>query len=134
MAEARLIDRGIMLAAILRPKGTNNAIQVLKAVSALEERLLALMQTEDPDADDGKWVELDVRGWPENEKRGVGSHPDCDQGSHKGLSYDGKGLAAGLGSLELQHISRDRYHLRLQRKWGAIKKTARLRRDVAMSF
>ncbi len=61
MAEARLIDRGIMLTAILRPKGKGNAMQVLQAVSDLEERLLALMQAEDPDADDGRWVELDVR-------------------------------------------------------------------------
>jgi ATP-dependent DNA helicase RecQ len=38
MAEARLIDRGIMLTAILRPKGKGHAMRVLQAVSNLEQR------------------------------------------------------------------------------------------------
>jgi len=132
MAEARLIDRGIVLAAILRPKGKSNAMQVLQAVSTLEERLLALMQAEDPDADDGRWVELDVRRVAQRLKSdGLETTPLVIRALIKGLSYDGKGLAAGLGSLELQHLSRDRYQVRLQRKWGAINKTARLRREIS---
>jgi ATP-dependent DNA helicase RecQ len=131
MAEAHLIDRCSMLAAILRPKGKNNAIQVLQAVSALEERLIALMQAEDPDADDGRWVELDVRRVAQGLKSdGSETTPFVIRTLIKGLSLDGKGLAAGLGSLELQHLGRDRYQVRLQRKWGAIKKTARLRREI----
>jgi hypothetical protein len=49
----------------------------------------------------------------------------------RGLSYDGKGLAAGQGSLELKHLGRDRYQVRLHRPWSAIRKTVRLRREVA---
>ena len=132
MAEARLIDRGIMLTVIFRNKGRNNAMQVLQAVSAVEERLIALMQTEDPEADDGKWVELDVRRLAQRLKNeGSDAAPLSIRALIKGLSLDGKGLAAGLGSLELQHLGRDRYQVRLQRSWGAIKKTAQLRRDIA---
>jgi ATP-dependent DNA helicase RecQ len=132
MAEARLIDRGILLTAILRPKGRGGAVQVLQRVSDLEERMLALMQTEDPDADDGRWVELDVRRLAQRlktERADIG--PLAIRALIRGLSHDGKGLAAGLGSLELQHLGRDRYQVRLQRPWEAIAKTARLRRQVA---
>jgi ATP-dependent DNA helicase RecQ len=132
MAEARLIDRGIMLTAILRPKGKGNAMLVLQAVSELEERLVTLLQAEDPDADDGGWVDLDLRRVVQRLKNdGSEANPLAVRTLVKGLSHDGKGLAAGLGSLELQHLGRDRYKVRLQRSWGAIKKTARLRRDVA---
>ena len=132
MAEVRLIDQGIMLTAILRLKGKGNAMAVLQAVSDLERRLIALMQAEDPEADDGRWVELDVRRLAQRLKN---DSPDANSLTVRalisGLSHDGKGLAAGVGSLELQHIGRDRYQVRLQRNWGAIKKTAQLRRDVA---
>ncbi|MCU0592880.1 MAG: UvrD-helicase domain-containing protein, partial [Desulfobacterales bacterium] len=132
MAEARLIDRGIMLTAILRPKGKGNAMLVLQAVSDLEQRLIALMQAEDPNADDGRWVELDVRRVAQRLRNdGSEVNPLAVRALVKSLSIDGKGLAAGLGSIELQHLGRDRYRMRLQRNWGAIKKTAQLRRDVS---
>jgi ATP-dependent DNA helicase RecQ len=132
MAEARLIDRGILLAAILRPKGRGNAISVLEKVAGLEQRLIALLQAEDPDADDGRWVELDVRRVAHRLKNEpIDVDPLAIRALIKGLAQDGKGLAAGLGSLELQHLGSDRYQVKLQRKWDAIRKTARLRRDVA---
>ena len=132
MAEARLIDRGITLTAILRPRGRGNAVQILQSVADLEERLLGLMQTEDPDADDGRWVELDARRLAQRLKTdGAEAGPVAIRALIRGLSLDGKGLAAGLGSLELQHLGRDRYQVRLQRAWEAIRKTARLRREVA---
>nr|MCU0605256.1 ATP-dependent helicase [Desulfobacterales bacterium] len=134
MAEARLIDRGIMLTAILRPKGRSHAVQVLQRVSDLEERLLGLMQIEDPDADDGRWVELDLRSLARRLKTddAADADPLAIKALIRGLSHDGKGLAAGLGSIELQHLGRDRYQVRLQRRWEAITKTARLRREVAL--
>ena len=132
MAEARLVDRGILLTAILRPRGRGHAVQVLQRVSDLEERLLGLMQTEDPDADDGRWVELDMRRMARRLKTDdSAANPLAIRALVTGLSHDGKGLAAGLGSLELQHLGRDRYQVRLQRSWEAIRKTARLRREVA---
>ncbi len=132
MAEAGLLDRGIMLSAILRPKGKNNAMKVLQSVIAVEQRLLAIMQTEDPEADDGSWVELNVRGLCQKLKNeSLETSPHVIQGLIKGLSYDGKGLSASIGSFELQHVGRDHYRVRLQRSWDAIKKTMSLRHDVA---
>ena len=93
---------------------------------------IALLQAEDPDADDGGWVDLDLRRVAQRLRNDEAeANPLAVRALVKGLSQDGKGLAAGLGSLELQHLGRDRYQVRLQRSWGAIKKTAPLRRDVA---
>jgi hypothetical protein len=132
MAEARLLDRGLMLSAILRPKGKNSAMKVLKSVTELEQHLLSLMQTKDPDADSGNWVELNIRRLSQKLKNeGFETSPHVIRSLIKGLSYDGKGLAATMGSLELRHISRDRYTVRLQRHWDMIKKTVTLRHNVA---
>jgi ATP-dependent DNA helicase RecQ len=77
-------------------------------------------------------VELDVRRAAQRLKDGDSdANPLEIRALIKGLAHDGKGLAAGLGSLELQHLGRDRYQVRLQRRWEAIRKTAQLRRDVA---
>ncbi|MBT8351831.1 MAG: RecQ family ATP-dependent DNA helicase, partial [Deltaproteobacteria bacterium] len=132
MAEARLLDRGIMLSAILRPKGKNNAMKVLQSVTEIEQHLLSIMQTEDPDADNGSWVDLNVRRLSQKLKNeGFDTSTHVIQSLIKGLSYDGKGLAASLGSLELRHMGRDRYNVRLQRSWDAIKKNISLRHNVS---
>jgi ATP-dependent DNA helicase RecQ len=135
MADAGLLDRGLMLSAILRPKGKNSALKVLRSIIELEERLLSLMQIEDPDADNGSWVELNIRRLSQKLKNdGIETSPHVIRSLIKGLSYDGKGLAASLGSLELSHVSRDRYNVRLQRSWDVIKKTVALRHNVAYTI
>ena len=132
MADARLLDRGLMLSAILRPKGKNNAAVRLKRIIDVETRLLAILRSEDPDADDGRWVPLSVRRLCQRlRNEDVETTIPVVQSLIRGLSYDGKGLAAALGSLELRHVSRDRYDVRLQRSWAAIVKTVSLRHNVA---
>ena len=132
MADAGLIDQGIMLSAIFRPQGKNNASKVFQAACDLENKLISLLQAEDPDADDGNWVELNIRRL--NQKlinEGYNCSPDMLRQLVKGISYDGKGLAASLGSFEISYVDRNRYQVRLQRSWDNIKKTIFLRQNVA---
>jgi ATP-dependent DNA helicase RecQ len=132
MACAKLIDRGIMLTIILRPKGHNAAMQTFQQISSIEKVLLSVMQEEDPDADQGGWVELDVPHMVARLKdRDLNADAYVIQKLLKGIAYDGKGFSAGSGSLELQHLSRNRYRVRLQCPWQSILKTTQLRRDVA---
>ena len=132
MADAGLLDRGLMLSAILRPKGKQNAGVRLQTITEVERRLLSILRAEDPDADDGHWVHLSVRQLCQRLRgEGVETTIPVIQQLIRGLSYDGKGLAAAMGSLELRHVSRDRYDVRLQRSWDAIVKTMRLRHNVA---
>ncbi len=135
MADARILDRGLMLSAIFRPRGKNNALKVLETISDIENRLLAILRAEDPDADDGRWVPLSVRQLCQRlRSEGVDTSIPVVQSLIRGLSYDGKGLAASQGSLELHHVSRDRYDVRLQRNWKAITGTVALRHNVARTI
>ena len=132
MADAGLIDQGIMLSAIFRPKGKNNASKVFKVACDLENKLISLLQVEDPDADDGNWVELNIRRLNQKlNNEGYETSPDVLRQLIKGISYDGKGFAASQGSFELSYIDRNRYQVRLQRSWENIRKTIFLRQNVA---
>lgn len=132
MADAKLIDKGIMLSAIFRPKGKNKASDVLQVACDLENKMVALLREEDPDADEGNWVYLNIRRL--NQKltnEGYKTRPDVLRQLIKGISYDGKGLAASQGSFELSYIDRNNYQVKLHRTWENIEKTIFLRQNVA---
>jgi ATP-dependent DNA helicase RecQ len=132
MADAGLIDQGLMLSATFRPKGKKNAAKTFEAICELENKLIKLLQVEDPDADEGHWVELDIRRL--NQKlanEGDVTCPDVLRQLIKGISYDGKGFAASKGSFEIGQIDRNRYQVRLKRSWENIRKTIFLRQNVA---
>ena len=132
MAEAGLLDQGLMLAATFRPKGKDNAFKVFQDICDIENSLVALMQTRDPDAEQGHWVDLDIRRLNQllaNE--GYAVSPDVLRRLIKGISYDGKGFAASQGSFEIAHLDRNRYRVRLTRSWQTIRKTISLRQNVA---
>jgi len=132
MSDAGLIDKGLMLSATFRLKGKNNASKTFQIVCEIENKLVSLLQVEDPDAENGDWVELDIRRL--NQKLindGYQTSPDILRLLVKGISYDGKGLAASTGSFEIGHIDRNRYRVRLRRSWQDIRKTIFLRQNVA---
>ncbi|MDX9788100.1 MAG: RecQ family ATP-dependent DNA helicase [Desulfobacterales bacterium] len=132
MAEARLLDKGMMLTAFLRYRGKNNALKLFDYVVNLEERFLKLLGEEAPDADTGTWVDLDINAANQRlQADGDTSNPVTLRALIKGLVFDGKGLAGSHGSIELKHVDRNRYRVSLQRNWIALRETAALRRNVA---
>jgi len=132
MADAGLIDQGIILSTIFRPKGKNNASKIFQAACDLENKLVSLLQEEDPEADHGNWVGLNIRRLNQKlNNEGYKTSPDALRQVIKGISYDGKGFAASQGSFELSYIDRNRYQVRLQRSWENIIKTIFLRQNVA---
>jgi len=132
MADAGLIDQGIMLSAIFRPQGKNQALTIFETACDLENKLVSLLRVEDPDADDGNWVQLNIRRLNQKlNNEGYETSPDVLRQLIKGISYDGKGFAASQGSFELCYIDRNRYQVKLQRSWENIRKTIFLRQNVA---
>jgi ATP-dependent DNA helicase RecQ len=132
MADAGLIDQGVMLSASFRPKGKNSASSTLVAVCKLENRLVSLLQEEDPDADNGSWVHVNIHRLNQRlNNEGYKTSPDILRQLLKSISYDGKGLAASSGSFELRYDDRSHYQVRLQRSWDNILKTILLRQRVA---
>jgi len=135
MADAGLLDQGIMLSAIFRPKGKNKALKAFQYVCDLENELVGMLQAEDPDADDGSWVRLNIRRLNQKLKNeGYKTDPDVLRQLIKGISYDGKGLAASQGSFELNYIDRNHYQVKLHRSWDNIRKTISLRQDIARAI
>ncbi len=135
MADAGLLDQGITLSAIFRPKGKNNAMKLFQYVCDLENELILLLQSEDPDADDGSWVQLNISRLNQKLKnQGYETDPDVLRQLIKGISYDGKGLAASQGSFELNYIDRNQYQVKLHRSWKNIRKIISLRHDIAQAI
>jgi len=135
MADAGLLDQGITLSAIFRPKGTNNAMKVFQYVCDLENKLILLLQSEDPDDDDGSWVGLNISRLNQRLKnQAYESDPDVLRQLIKGISYDGKGLAASQGSFELNYIDRNQYQVKLHRSWKDIRKIISLRHNIAQAI
>ncbi len=132
MADAGLIDQGITLSAIFRNRGKNKASVHFQDICALENRMIAILQEEDPDADSGNWVNLDIRRLNQKlQNEEYKTDPDILRQLIKGISYDGKGFAASQGSFELSYMDRNHYRIRLQRTWETIRKTIFLRQNVA---
>ncbi|MGD9188912.1 MAG: RecQ family ATP-dependent DNA helicase, partial [Desulfobacteraceae bacterium] len=132
MADAGLVDQGLTLSATFRPKGKNNAFKVFKDICDLENTLVRLLQVEDPDAEQGHWVELDIRRLNQKlSNEGFTTSPDALRPLIKGISYDGKGFASSRGSFEIGHVDRNRYQVKLNRSWDTILKTIFLRQSVA---
>ncbi len=132
LADAGLIDQGVTLSASFRPKGKNNSTRILEAACDLEDSLVKILQEEDPDAENGNWVLLNIRRLNQMLKNeGYGTTPDVLRQLIKGISYDGKGFAASQGSFEIGYIDRNRYQMRLQRSWGSVRRTIFLRQNVA---
>ena len=132
MSDAGLIDQGLMLSATFRPKGKNNALRTFQTICGLEKKLISLMRTEDPDAENGDWVELDIRRFNQRlTNEDFQTSPDVLRLLIKGITHDGKGFAASTGSFEIGHVDQNRYRVRLKRSWENIGKTVSLRQQVA---
>ena len=132
MADVGLVDQGIMLSATFRPSGKNKAAKIFQAACNLESKLVRLLRESDPDADDGSWVELNIRRLNQRlNNEDYHTTPDVLRQLIKGISYDGKGFAAALGSFEIKYVDRNRYKVKLQRSWTNITKTISLRQNIA---
>ncbi len=132
MAAARLLDKGLMLSAYVRARGKKNARQNFETVDNLEAKLLELLREEAPDADSGDWTSLDIGRLNQRlQEAHPASNPVTLRNLVKGLAHDGRGLAGGRGSIDLQFVGRNQYRVALRRSWRAVLETAALRRNVA---
>ncbi|MEN6483495.1 MAG: RecQ family ATP-dependent DNA helicase [Syntrophobacteraceae bacterium] len=132
MAEAGLIEKGIVLSAFVRHKVKNSSQDQFRRVVLLEREMLKILRETEPDAFDLGWIELSLRKLNQNLKgEGFETNPAVLRGLLKSLSLDGKGLAGTQGSLQYCHLGMDRYRVKLLRDWEALQKTAERRQSVS---
>jgi ATP-dependent DNA helicase RecQ len=133
MAGVGLIKQGLVLKAYVRYKTQNNSSSLLKKILALENALLKLMQELEPDALYGNWFHLSLRNLCQSLKNeGCECNPETLRSVLISLSFDGRGLAGKEGSIELRHIDRDHYRIKLQRpSWKSLERLAKKRQHIA---
>jgi ATP-dependent DNA helicase RecQ len=132
MAGAGLIDKQMLLTAFVRHKVKGSSKAMLARVRTLEQGLLDRLQEEAPDAGDGQWQSLSLRHL--NQRLcddGLASNPESLRGLLQSLAQDGRGLAGCRGSLDLRYAGQDRFRVKLQRDWPALRGTAERRQAVA---
>jgi ATP-dependent DNA helicase RecQ len=130
MATAGLIDQDLMLTAYIRYKVGSHSRLIFERVCALEIGMLDRLREEDPDVED--WGNLSLRRLNQTLRDdGFACTPELLRDLLLSLSLDGKGLAAGVGSIRLRYLGRDQYRVKFQRSWDAVLRTAEIRRNVA---
>jgi ATP-dependent DNA helicase RecQ len=133
MAEVGLIKKGLLLTAFVRHKVKTHSQLIFERICALEDDMLKLMRESAPDAAGEGWLELSLRSL--NQRLVDLGHTDSSTlvlaGLLKSLSLDGRGLAGSRGSIELRHMHREHYRVKLQRDWDILEATAKKRRLIA---
>jgi len=133
MAEAGLVEKGILLSAFVRHKVKDHSQSRLKRACLLDIAMLRVMHEAAPDAETGSWQDLSLRRLNQRLRDDgfADSTPQVLLRLLRSLSMDGKGLAGARGSLDLRHSYQDSYRVKLLRGWDALLRTAELRRAVA---
>ena len=133
MALAGLVSDGLLMTAFLRPKGRQHARGVYEKLRRLEQRMLEVLYEENPEAETEQTCSLNLR-LLNQQLLDAGldySNPKILRIMLRSLATDGKGLAGTTGSIELDYVSKDSYHVRLCRSWRDIQKTMRRRHALA---
>ena len=133
MAVAGLVRKTTLLSAFVRYKVASHSRLLLERICDLERGMLDLMEEQAPDAGTDEWQNLGLRHLNQGllDRDFENSNPESLRNLLVGLSRDGRGLAGKKGSLDFRQVSRDTYRVRLQRDWSSLRKTARLRANVA---
>ena len=101
--------------------------------AALEQGLIDLMREKAPDMAKGETSALHLRQATQELKDEGHAHalPELLRGIVRSIAADGRGEGGGGGSLGLRGRDRETVQVTLQREWGALGKTAELRRTAA---
>lgn len=133
MAQVGIVSDGLLMTAFVRPKGSKAAMREFETVCRVEDKMVALLEDEQSDADLGTVYPLDLRQL--NQKlvnQGVTrSNPTLLRNLLKSIAGDGRGMAGQRGSIEFKFSRKDHYLVTLNRNWPNLKATVKKRHDLA---
>lgn len=136
MAEAGVVDSGILMSAYVRLKGRDSARKLLARICDLDRALLGILREEHPDETVDEWVSLNLRNLNQRlmDAGFADANPETVRGLLASLARDGKGFAGRHGSIDLRHAHGEHYRVRLRRPWTAIAEIAERRRNLAWTL
>ncbi len=130
MAENKLVKRDLLLNAFVRYKVADHSGIRLAEVLHTERSMLSLLSESEPDPEG--WLLLDVRAVNERLlEESCPSTVDRVRALFRSLAEDGRGFAGSHGSLDLRHVARETYRVRVRRRWSAVVELSGKRRRVA---
>lgn len=105
----------------------------LEEANALETALIDTLRENAPDLNKGESSSLHLRQMTQHLKDLGNTHalPEKTWRIIRGISEDGRREESGTGSLRLRRIDVETIAITLQRDWGALSRTAELRRGAA---
>ncbi len=130
MSDARLVKKETLLTAFLRYKVQDHSELRLRRVLHVDEAFLKLLTEEEPDPEG--WLPMNLRRINDALlAREVSCSTEMLRGLLRSLCEDGRGFAAQSGSLDVRHVGRDEYRVRVRRPWAVVTELAGRRRRVA---
>ena len=130
MMSAGIMKKDTLLTAYLDYKIKDHSALRLERVRHIEQAFLQLLEEEDPDPEG--WLPLNLLLINDALlSRDVESSTEILRVLLQSLSEDGRGFAGQSGSIELRHVGRDQYRVRLRREWPQLKTLAERRNRVA---
>lgn len=110
-----------------------SSIKRFQAAFDLESALIAQLQEAAPDLDKGESSLLNLRHAAHQLKESghTDAVPERLARIMRSLSSDGRSEDGGVGSVRIKKLNAESIEVKLQRSWGALTKTARLRRSTA---
>ena len=103
----------------------------LRQASELEDALIRFLQEAEPDAEGESSYPLQLSQVCQT-LRDEGfkqARPDILERMLRGLSHDGRDMDGGKGNLHVRKYSRNTLYVKVQRPWGVIARSARIRRE-----
>jgi ATP-dependent DNA helicase RecQ len=133
MAEARLIQKSLMLSAYVRYKVAKHSLLMLERIGRIEEAMIDVLMEEAPDAGVEDWQTLSLRRLNQRllDQDYPDSNPNLLCNLLHSLSLDSKGCGGSRDGLDFRYCGMNAYQVRLQRDWNALRVTAQRRRMVA---
>jgi ATP-dependent DNA helicase RecQ len=130
MMSAGIMKKDTLLTAYLDYKIKDHSALRLARVLHVEQAFLKLLAEEEPDPE--SWLPLNLLLINDALiSRDVASSTEMLRILLQSLSEDGRGFAGQSGSIELRHVGRDLYRVRLRRDWGQLTALAERRNVVA---
>ncbi len=130
MTNVGIMKKDTLLTAFIAYKVANHSRVRFDRVCASDREMLKVLMEEEPDPEG--WLPLNLRLLNQTLlDRDVSASPPFLRRLLRSLSEDGKGFSGQRGSIELRHVGRDAYRVRLRREWAQIAELAERRRRVA---
>jgi ATP-dependent DNA helicase RecQ len=131
MEQLGLVEKGTLMTAYVTHGVRGDSRNRFGRVCRIDSELIELMIEQDADGEGWRYLSLRRLNQALLDQGNEDCTPNQVLKLLRSLEQDGRGMAGTQGSLTLKFLDADQYRAKLNREWDHLRKTARIRRDVA---